>query len=66
MIEQQLAVILLQCLFILLWAGLPYLFWYICIAKEKAHSLSVALACLLFGWALWGMSVVYLIVKDRR
>jgi hypothetical protein len=63
---EQLTASLVQANMLFLWAGLPYLFWYICVVKGKAHSLSVALACLLFGWALWGLSVVYLIVKDRQ
>lgn len=66
MTETQLTAMLLQSLFLLIWAGIPYLFWHICVVKEKAHSLSVALACLLFGWALWGMSVIYLIVKEKQ
>jgi len=66
MTQTQLTAILLQSLFILLWAGIPYLFWHICVVKEKSHSLSVVLACLLFGWALWAMSVVYLIVKEKQ
>lgn len=66
MTETQITAILLQCLFLLLWAGLPYLFWHICVVKGHTHSLSVALACLLFGWVLWAMSVVYLIVKETK
>ena len=63
---EQLTAILVQANMLFLWAGIPYLFWHICVVKEKSHSLSVALACLLFGWALWGMSVVYLIVKEKQ
>ena len=62
---EQLTAILVQANMLFLWAGVPYLFWYICVVKKKAHSLSVALACLLFGWALLAMSVVYLIVKEK-